>query len=202
MSWSEDCRWDTIVTPWRLSYFTGLSASAIVPVHTSMGCASLRHAPLVIALARARMNTGSSSHNVPHDPPEWSAETSIEQSTRAADSCELGATALGFHDSLAASTTARRRAHLMVYVVSLRGQSPVSTRFQRCGEGSSDSARFTMAAPNGPTAAFVVGAAPLVTCARARERHPMKLTKAIMLACRRVMSTLVDTGHQVGHDRR
>src|SRR5690348_10096564 len=113
------------------------------------------------------MNTGSSSHNVPHDPPGCSAEMSIEQSTGAAGSFALAATGWASHLSPAPSTRARRKAHRTLYVVSVRGQFPRSTRFQRSGEESNASARRTIAASNGPTSTFVAGTAFVVICPRA-----------------------------------
>ena len=149
----------------------------IRPDQTSVGVASLRHVPVVTAFARVSVNTGSSSQSVPHVPPGCSADTSIAHPIGAVDGVALAETALRFQGSPAVSTIERCNAHLTLYVVSVRGQRPLSTRFHRAAEGSSTAARCTIPASKGPTAAFVAGAAEFVDCARAPGPNPSRLTR-------------------------
>src|SRR6185503_4265380 len=200
MSGSDPFRRATTSTPWRPSKLTGPSASAIVPAHTSVGCASLRHTPLLIVLARETKNTGTSSHSVPHDPPGSSAETCSAHSIGRGDDFVLAGApaAAGFHSSPAASLMARPNAHRTVYVVSSRGHPPRSTRFQCPGDESSAAARCTMRTSNGPTAVFADGTAIAAAWQRTGALRTTAMVRSVALAARLILSIV--TGKANGID--
>src|SRR5690349_11068546 len=128
----------------------------MVPVHTSVGLASLRHTPLATAFARLSAKIGNSSQSSPHDPPGCSTETSMPHINGVLAPGLRGA-AFRSHASPAPSTMARCSAHLTEYLISARGQRPVSTRFHFSGDERTVSAYLTSATSKTPTASFVVG---------------------------------------------